>query len=226
MTFDQKVIRNGRITVGIACIANFVPALYVDLKYGVQPSISVLLQLYGALAATYGITWIIQPIAYYPTMGAAGSYIGWLAGSCGDIRMPAAAMAQKIVGVEPGTHEGDVIGTLGVACSVFVSASLITLFVIIGNQVIPMLPPFITGSFSYILPSLFGAIFVDNARKNLKARTLHIRCRYRTSLLRKEDRYEQCNHQHPCYRCRYRCFKSSLCSEQKQGSCCKVIDHI
>lgn len=169
MTFDQKVIRNGRITVGLACIANFLPALYVGLHYGVQPSISVLLQLYGALAATYGITWIIQPIAYYPTMGAAGSYIGWLAGSCGDIRMPAAAMAQKIVGVEAGTHEGDVIGTMGVACSVFVSASLITLFVIIGNQVIPMLPPFITGSFSYILPSLFGAIFVDNARKNLKA---------------------------------------------------------
>lgn len=176
MLYNQKVIRNGRITMGLAIIANFIPAIYVGLHYNVMPSLGTILQIWGVVAASYGITWIIQPIAYYPTMGTAGSYIGWLAGSCGDIRMPAAAMAQKVAGVEAGTHEGDVIGTIGVACSVLVSASMITIFVVIGAQVIPLLPPFITDSFSYILPSLFGAIFVDNARKNLKAGVLTLIC--------------------------------------------------
>ena len=169
MSYDKKVIRNGRITMGLAIIANFIPAIYVGMHYDVMPTLSVILQIWGVVAASYGITWIIQPIAYYPTMGAAGSYIGWLAGSCGDIRMPAAAMAQKVAGVEPGTHEGDVVGTIGVACSVLVSASMITIFVLIGSWIIPLLPESVTNSFSYILPSLFGAIFVDNARKNLKA---------------------------------------------------------
>ena len=176
MSYNSSVIRNGRITMGLAIIANFIPAIYVGFAYDVMPPIGVLFQIWGVVAASYGITWIIQPIAYYPTMGTAGSYIGWLAGSCGDIRMPAAAMAQKVARVEAGTHEGDVIGTIGVACSVLVSASMVTLFVLIGTQVIPLLPEFITESFSYILPALFGAIFVDNARKNLKAGILTLVC--------------------------------------------------
>ncbi len=168
MSYEQKVIRNGRLTMGLAIIANFIPAVYVGIRYDVMPSWGVLFQIWGMLAATYGLSWIIQPITYYPTMGTAGSYIGWLAGSCGDIRMPAASMAQKVAGVEPGTHEGDVIGTIGVACSVLVSASMITLFVFFGSLIIPILPEFITSSFSYILPALFGAIYVDQARKNLR----------------------------------------------------------
>lgn len=168
MSYDQKVIRNGRITMGLAIIANFIPAIYVGLRYDAMPTLGVIFQIWGIVAASYGISWIVQPIAYYPTMGPAGSYIGWLAGSCGDIRMPAASMAQKVAGVEDGTHEGQVIGTIGVACSVLVSASLITLFVFIGSLVIPLLPEFITASFSYILPALFGAIFVDQCRKDLK----------------------------------------------------------
>lgn len=176
MSYNQKVIRNGRITMGLAIIANFIPAIYVGLRYDVMPTWGLIFQIWGIVAASYGISWVVQPIAYYPTMGAAGSYIGWLAGSCGDIRMPAATMAQKVAGVEPGTHEGDVIGTIGVSCSVLVSASMITLFVIIGTQVIPLLPAFVTSSFTYILPSLFGAIFVDYARKNMKAGILTLIC--------------------------------------------------
>ena len=103
------------------------------------------------------------------TLGTAGSYIGWLAGSVGDIRLPAASMAQKVVGVEPGTHEGDVIGTIGTACSVFVSAGMITLFIAIGSYVVPNLPQFVTDSFNNILPALFGAIYVDIARKDIRA---------------------------------------------------------
>ena len=85
------------------------------------------------MASAYGVSWVVQPISYFPILGTAGSYIGWLAGSVGDIRLPAASMAQKVTGVEAGTHEGDVIGTIGTACSVFVSAGMITLFIFIGS---------------------------------------------------------------------------------------------
>ncbi len=166
--YDKKMIKIGRISMGLAIIANFLPAVYVGLRYGEMPGISTILQIWGLVAATYGISWIVQPISYYPTLGAPGSYIGWLAGSVGDIRMPAASMAQKMAGTEEGTHAHEVIGTIGTCCSVLVSASMITIFTIIGSQVIPMLPEFITASFSYILPALFGAIYVDIARKDLR----------------------------------------------------------
>ena len=166
--YDQKLIKIGRMTMLFAIIANFVPAIYVGLRYGEMPSGSILLQLWLLVAAAYGISWIVQPIAYFATLGTAGSYIGWLAGSVGDIRLPAASMAQKVAGVEPGTHEGDVIGTIGTACSVFVSAGMITLFIIIGSWVVPKLPPFVTEAFNHILPALFGAIYVDIARKDIR----------------------------------------------------------
>ncbi|KPI56790.1 membrane protein [Clostridioides difficile] len=167
--YDKKMIKIGRISIGLAIIANFIPAIYVGLRFGEMPMLSVIFQIWGLVAATYGISWLVQPIAYYPTLGAPGSYIGWLAGSVGDIRMPAASMAQKIAGVEAGTHEGEVVGTIGTCCSIFVSASMITLFTIVGYKVIPLLPEFVTNSFNYILPALFGAIYVDIARKDIRA---------------------------------------------------------
>lgn len=166
--YNKKMIKIGRISMGLAIIANFIPAIYVGLRYGTMPSFGIILQIWGLVAATYGVSWVIQPIAYYNTLGATGSYIGWLAGSVGDIRLPAAAMAQKVAGVEGGTHEGEVVGTIGTCCSVLVSASMITLFTIVGAQVIPLLPSFVTSSFTYILPSLFGAIYVEIARKDLR----------------------------------------------------------
>ena len=110
--YDKKMIKIGRVSMGLAIIANFIPAIYVGLRYGEMPGIATILQIWALVAATYGISWIIQPIAYYPTLGAPGSYIGWLAGSVGDIRMPAASMAQKIAGVESGTHAGEVVETI------------------------------------------------------------------------------------------------------------------
>ena len=59
MSYDKKVIRNGRITMGLAIIANFIPAIYVGMHYDVMPTLSVILQIWGVVAASYGITWII-----------------------------------------------------------------------------------------------------------------------------------------------------------------------
>lgn len=147
--YDKKLVKIGRLTMLFAIIANFLPAVYVGVRYGEMPDIATIGKLWLLVASAYGISWIVQPIAYFATLGTAGSYIGWLAGSVGDIRLPAASMAQKVVGVEPGTHEGDVIGTIGTACSVFVSAGMITLFIAIGSYVVPNLPQFVTDSFNH-----------------------------------------------------------------------------
>ena len=62
--YDQKLIKIGRMTMLFAIIANFVPAIYVGLRYGEMPSGSILLQLWLLVASAYGISWIVQPIAY------------------------------------------------------------------------------------------------------------------------------------------------------------------
>ena len=62
--YDKKMIKIGRVSMGLAIIANFIPAIYVGLRYGEMPGIATILQIWALVAATYGISWIIQPIAY------------------------------------------------------------------------------------------------------------------------------------------------------------------
>ena len=77
-------------------------------------------------------------------------------------------MAHKAAKVEAGTPEGDVIATLGIATSVFVSVTIIGIFTLVGASVIPLLPKFIIASFKFIVPAVFGAVYVELASKDYK----------------------------------------------------------
>lgn len=166
--FEKQSIRIGIITVSLAIIANFIPALYLWLVKGIMLDFNLILTIWSLAIVTFGLSWVVQPITYYPMMGVAGSYIGWVCGSVADIRAPSATMAQKTAGVESGTPAGDVMSTIGVTGSVFMSVAIITLFTFIGAQALPLLPAAVTKSFTYILPAVFGAVFTDMASKNLK----------------------------------------------------------
>lgn len=174
MEFNAKAIKIGTITMIAGVIANFIPVTYLYVAYGIIPPIADILKVWTVAAITFGVSWIIQPITFFSLMGVSGTYIGWLAGSCADIRCPAVAMAQKAAGVEPGTPEGDVISTIGLAGSIFMSVSVITFFILVGMNFIEMLPPFIKISFKYILPAVFGAVYVQLAGKHLSVGAMTI----------------------------------------------------
>ena len=166
--FNKSLSKIGIITLSIAVVTNFIPALYLWLIHGIVPSFKEIITIWGLAAATFGVSWIVQPIAYFSVLGMSGTYIAWLAGSVADIRLPAVTMAQKSSGSEAGTHEGDVIATLGTSSSVFVSLTIVAVFTVIGSQVLPLLPASITDAFQYLLPALFGAIYMELSKKNIK----------------------------------------------------------
>lgn len=167
-SFNERMIRFGVITVSGAILANFAPALYLWFAHGVMPPFADILKIWAVAAAAYGVSWIVQPLSFFAVLGTVGQYISWVAGTVSTIRVPASTMAQKSAEVEPGTPQGDVISAMGIATSVFVSIGIITLFVFIGSSVIPLLPEFIRRSFKYILPAIFGALFVDISQKDIK----------------------------------------------------------
>lgn len=43
--YDKKKIKIGRVSMGLAIIANFIPAIYVGLRYGEMPGIATILQI-------------------------------------------------------------------------------------------------------------------------------------------------------------------------------------
>ncbi len=167
LTYNERAIRIGSAIMIGGIIANFAPAIYIYVMYGLIPPISDIFKVWTVVAVTFGISWLVQPITYYSLLGPSGEYIGWIAGSCADIRCPGVAMAQKAAGVEASTPEGDVISTIGIAGTVITSVTVVTIFVLVGQNLLDMLPPFIINSFKYVLTSVFGAVYVQLACKNL-----------------------------------------------------------
>lgn len=166
MNFEARSIRNGKITCFFAIIANFIPPVYMYIRYGVMPSLTQLLALWGLLAATYFFSWLIQPISYFPVLGTAGTYMSFVAGAVADVRIPAISMAQKVANVESRTEKGDALAAMAVACSVIVTFLAVTIFTFVGAQIIPLFPKFVTDAFAYILPALFASVYTDSLMKN------------------------------------------------------------
>ena len=142
--------------------------LFRSIFHGIIPKTADIFAIWGLTAATFGISWFVQPISYFGALGAGGSYIGWISGSVGDMKMPSIQMAQKVSGYEAGTPEGNCMSTIAVVGSIFTSFTVVTVFTLIGSAIIPMLPSYVTAAFSYVLPALFAAIYVQMAPKSMK----------------------------------------------------------
>lgn len=157
------IVKWGKITGWIGILLSFGPAIALAVIYGLVPPGSAILTGFVSIAGAVGVLWFVEPISYFPIVGVAGTYMAFLTGNISNLRIPAATVAQKVAGVEPGTNEGSIIATLGMAVSVIVNIIILALGVLAGTQLLAALPESVVGAFSYLLPSLFGALFVQFA---------------------------------------------------------------
>lgn len=77
--------------------------------------------------------------------------------------------ARDVLGVEPSSHKGEVVGILAICGSVVTNILFLTVAVVAGSTLLAFLPESVTSAMAnYILPSLFGACFASMAVKKLK----------------------------------------------------------
>lgn len=162
------IIRWGKITNWTAVALCFCPALVLAFFYGLLPPGTAILNGFIAIASAVGVVWFVEPISYFPIIGVAGTYMAFISGNIGNLRIPCAMIAQKMAGVEPGTNEGAIIATLGMAVSIVVNIAILTGGVIAGAQVLQQLPASVMAALQLLLPALFGAIFMQFAMSKLK----------------------------------------------------------
>lgn len=162
------IIRWGKITNWVALFLCFCPSLVLAFIYGLMPPGTAILNGFIAIAGAVGVVWFVEPISYFPIIGVAGTYMAFVSGNIGNLRIPCAMIAQKMAGVEPGTNEGSIIATLGMAVSIVVNITILAAGVIAGAQVLQQLPASVTAALQLLLPALFGAIFMQFAMSKLK----------------------------------------------------------
>jgi hypothetical protein len=158
--YSKPVHKIGRITCLGAAACMFLPSLWLYLQYGVFPPVDALVLGMG-LALTYAVPfWIIEPISYYPTLGNAGMYMSMLAGNVSNMRLPCAAVAQAVAGVEEGSKKGELVATVGIAISIWLSIIAVLIGAVGTGWIVTSFSPPIQDAFKrFLLPAVFGAVF-------------------------------------------------------------------
>ncbi|HEK4988783.1 TPA: hypothetical protein STY81_000670 [Clostridioides difficile] len=153
------MIRYGRLTLSLGIIAALVPGIILSFGFGIMPPISALLASTMAIVSMSTPNYIIEPVSYSPILGIPGTYMSFLSGNISNMRLPCSIAAQKAAEVESGTEEGSIISTIGIAVSILVNISILTIGVILGGSVLSKIPAEVVEKLNLILPALFGSVF-------------------------------------------------------------------
>ncbi len=159
--YMPKMNKIGKITGFLGVAVAFLPAILLAVVYGILPKPAALLTAFIAGASSFGVLWFVEPISYFSVLGPVGTYMAFLSGNISNMRVPCASMAQVAAEVEPGSEKGSVVATVGMAISIIINVSVLTIGVILGSSILAMLPASVTMALSYLLPALFGALLVQ-----------------------------------------------------------------
>ena len=167
--FSRPIHKIGRLTNLVAAALMFLPSIWLYLQYGVFPPTEAILVGMG-LALTYAVPfWIIEPISYYPTLGDAATYMSFLAGNISNMRLPCAAVAQEVAGVEEGSLKGELVATVGIGISVWLSIIAVLIGAVATGLIVKVFPEWWQVAFkTYLLPAVFGAVFGQFALRGFK----------------------------------------------------------
>lgn len=144
----------------ISLLLTFLPVLYfIFVKGYVAPAQSFVTVAITIFGLNLGI-WITEPLAYWPALGSAGTYIGYLSGNVGAQRFPVALNVQSAMRTTIHTPRGQVATIIGIAASVFSNLILLLVFILAGEQIIKVLPEVAIASFSFVMVGLLPAILI------------------------------------------------------------------
>lgn len=167
-SFTKPIIRYGSLTNLLAIPLCFIPVIYLWLVKGAFPGWNNILTGWMYVASMFAIYSVVEPICYFPILGLPGTYMSFLSGNIGNMRVPCAVVAQESLGVEPGTKKAELIATLGIAGSIFTNTIMVTIAAIGGAALMSVFPPVVLTAFKYVSSAIFGAMFAMFASKNLK----------------------------------------------------------
>ncbi|WP_051298095.1 hypothetical protein [Brevibacterium album] len=155
--------RWGRITMIISLLLATSVPFYLLFFGGVSVTGAQVLTGFLAVAATYGVFWIVEPVTYYPILGPAGMYQAFMIGNISNKLLPSAIVAQSSINARPGTRKAEFAATAAICGAAAVHVvSLLLLVGLLGTWLVSITPPEITEvARLYILPAILGGIVVQ-----------------------------------------------------------------
>lgn len=167
--WKKRSVRIGAPTNLLAALTAFLPVIWMCSTYQCWPSLELVLKAWGLTALSFGAFYIVEPVSYYAALGLTGTYLSFLSGNIGNMRLPCAALAQEATKSEPGTLQAEIVSTMSICGSIVTNLVFTTLAAIVGTAVVAVLPAFIvTALTKYAAGAIFGATFGQFAMKHPK----------------------------------------------------------
>lgn len=168
-TWKKSSIKIGTPTNLLAALTSFFPVLYLCIRYNVWPDISLVLSAWGLIALSFGAFYVVEPVSYYASLGISGTYLSFLSGNIGNMRVPCAALALDVTKSEAGTIQAEVVSTMAICGSIVTNLIATTAAALVGTTVVSILPEVINvGLQKYASAAIFGATLGNFAIKRPK----------------------------------------------------------
>ena len=170
--FMKSVHTIGRGSMVIAALLSFLPiAYFYFIKGWTAPGYSNVL----IAIVAYGFSmWLTEPVSYYPILGSAGTYMGYLAGNVGNMRAPVAMAIQSSLGEEVTSPRGNIATIITIAMSIYVNLCILICIVAAGQFILDLMPQAVLNAFTFTLPSLYGSMLVMRVAGNPKRSFIYL----------------------------------------------------
>lgn len=161
--FDQTTSRWGRITMIAGLVFCLSVPAYLVFFSGLDIEIAGVLGAFAALAAVFGVIWIVEPLTYYPILGASSMYQAFMIGNISNKLLPSAMIAQSTIGARPGTRKGELASVAAICGAATVHLTSLFIFAgLMGTWLVSVIPVDIVQAVQlYILPSVMGAVVIQ-----------------------------------------------------------------
>lgn len=158
--FMPRVHVLGRFTMSVAFVLSFLPVIYYFFIKGYTLPWSSYFNVIVAIASIGIGLWLTEPLAYWPILGSAGTYISYLSGNVGAMRFPVALSVQSATGADINTPRGQVITIVGIVASVFANLVILLATILSGSWLISVLPASVMAAFGFVMPCLYGCMLM------------------------------------------------------------------
>lgn len=163
--YDSVTSRWGRLTMLACLVLSLAGPLYLVFGTDLDITGSELLTAFAAVAAVFGVIWVVEVITYYPVLGPAATYQAFMIGNIANKLLPAAIVAQSTIDAKPGTRRAELAAVMAICGAAIVHIVSLLVFVgFLGTWLVSLMPEsVIEVARLYIFPAIIGAVIVQLA---------------------------------------------------------------
>ncbi|MGL5515079.1 MAG: hypothetical protein ACRDBM_17845 [Sporomusa sp.] len=167
--WKKSCIKIGTPTNLLAAVTAFFPVIWLCISYDCWPEFGLVMKAWGMVALSFGAFYIVEPLSYYAALGMSGTYLSFLSGNIGNMRVPCATLALDATDSQTGSLQAEVVSTMAICGSIFTNLLFTTLAALVGGVVVSVLPAFISvGLTKYAAAAIYGGTFGNLALKHPK----------------------------------------------------------